>query len=140
MSNNQTIDTDAIDRLISHRIKLCRLHSGLTQTDLSKALNISVQQVQKYENGINRISSGKLQIIANICNVHISHFFDSCNDYLYTVNNHSLEKNLIFFIRSFQRISDPNLKKIITELVKIISENFPPSVNTSNQDLSEYEI
>jgi transcriptional regulator with XRE-family HTH domain len=52
-----------------------RLHRGLSQTELGNELEITFQQVQKYEKGTNRISAGRLQKIGEVLNVPITFFF-----------------------------------------------------------------
>ncbi len=47
----------------------------MSQTTLGHALGISFQQIQKYENGLNRVSAGRLMHIANILHVPISFFY-----------------------------------------------------------------
>jgi len=51
--------------------------TGLTQTELAKALGITFQQIQKYEKGVNRISASKLQQISTLLQAPISFFFES---------------------------------------------------------------
>ncbi len=68
---NQTMKTNGrtgstIDLIVARRLKKVRLENGLTQTDLANKLGVTFQQVQKYENGKNRISAGKLFIAAHI--------------------------------------------------------------------------
>ena len=44
----------------------------MSQTDLAKQLGVTFQQVQKYEKGVNRVSAGRLQVIAALFDVHIA--------------------------------------------------------------------
>jgi transcriptional regulator with XRE-family HTH domain len=53
-----------VDILVGTRIKQARHAAKVSQTELGQALGVSFQQVQKYENGSNRVSAGALQIIA----------------------------------------------------------------------------
>ena len=53
-----------VDILVGTRIKQARHATKVSQTELGQALGVSFQQVQKYENGSNRVSAGALQIIA----------------------------------------------------------------------------
>ncbi|WP_143245329.1 helix-turn-helix domain-containing protein, partial [Bartonella elizabethae] len=48
-----------IDLLVGKRIRLRRKRLGMSQTTLGNALGISFQQIQKYENGLNRVSAGR---------------------------------------------------------------------------------
>ncbi|MDA9163444.1 helix-turn-helix transcriptional regulator [Rickettsiaceae bacterium] len=64
-----------IDYVVSQNLRKRRLKLGLTQQNIASVIGVSVQQVQKYETSVNRISSGKLYKIANFLNVPISFFF-----------------------------------------------------------------
>ena len=52
------------DTFTGQRIREARVAAGLSQDELGKALGVSFQQIQKYEKGINRLSSGRLMQIA----------------------------------------------------------------------------
>ncbi len=66
-----------VDRLVGQRIRARRLARGITQQGLAKALGISYQQVQKYENGTNRISAGRLFVLARLLGADVAEFFPS---------------------------------------------------------------
>ncbi|HIF09166.1 MAG TPA: XRE family transcriptional regulator, partial [Sneathiellales bacterium] len=53
-----------VDEHVGERIRHLRTTLGLTQEQLSSALGISYQQIQKYETGANRVSAGRLYEIA----------------------------------------------------------------------------
>lgn len=53
-----------IDREIGSRIRHARKAKGLSQSQLGEVLNVSFQQVQKYERGTNRVSSSALVLVA----------------------------------------------------------------------------
>ncbi|NRP72320.1 hypothetical protein ILFOPFJJ_03218 [Ensifer psoraleae] len=57
-----------------------RLWIEMTQEALAKALGIAFQQVQKYENGINRVGASRLQAIAEVLDVAPSYFFEDTSD------------------------------------------------------------
>ena len=64
------------DAEIGRRVRTLRMQRGLSQTVLADALGVTFQQVQKYEKGMNRISSGRLVRIAEILKVPIAFFFE----------------------------------------------------------------
>ena len=64
-----------MDEEIAKRVRALRLQRGLSQTELSNALGVTFQQVQKYERGANRISAGRLFRIAEVLEVPIAFFF-----------------------------------------------------------------
>jgi transcriptional regulator with XRE-family HTH domain len=53
------------DIALGERIRARRNQIEMSQGDLGKALGVSFQQIQKYENGTNCISSGRLIQIIN---------------------------------------------------------------------------
>jgi transcriptional regulator with XRE-family HTH domain len=66
---------DPTDAEIAKRVRALRLQRGLSQTELSDALGVTFQQVQKYERGMNRISAGRLFRIAEVLDVPVAFFF-----------------------------------------------------------------
>jgi transcriptional regulator with XRE-family HTH domain len=66
---------DPIDVEVAKRVRTLRLRRGLSQTELSEALGVTFQQVQKYERGANRISAGRLSRIAKVLGVPVAFFF-----------------------------------------------------------------
>ncbi len=65
-----------IDLIIGANVKKYRTLAGISQQQVGNILNVTFQQVQKYENGKNRISASKLVIIANKLGISIN---DLCN-------------------------------------------------------------
>lgn len=64
-----------LDGVVARNIKMRRRMLGLSQGEVGNHLEISIQQVQKYEYGKNRISSGKLYKIAQLLKAPIEYFF-----------------------------------------------------------------
>ena len=64
-----------IDKVIGRNIRIHRLAKKMSQPELGEKLGVSFQQVQKYENGTNRVGSGRLFQIAAILGLHVSTFF-----------------------------------------------------------------
>jgi transcriptional regulator with XRE-family HTH domain len=68
-----------IDAKVGARVRMRRLILGISLTKVGEALDVSFQQVRKYENGTNRISASRLLQIANILGVTPGYFFeDAC--------------------------------------------------------------
>lgn len=66
---------DPVDLFVGERLKAARLRLGLSQAELGKAMNLSFQQVQKYERGTNRISASMLMRAAKALGVAVADFF-----------------------------------------------------------------
>ena len=64
-----------MDVAIGRRVRTKRIEMGITQQTLADHLQVAFQQVQKYEKGMNRISSGTLYEIAKVLCADIAYFF-----------------------------------------------------------------
>jgi transcriptional regulator with XRE-family HTH domain len=65
-----------VDTLVGRNIRICRLQRGLTQTELGHHLDVTFQQIQKYENGANRVGASRLTQIAGALDVPLATLFD----------------------------------------------------------------
>lgn len=64
------------DQQIGLRIRQIRKKQRLSQEDLGKKIGVSFQQVQKYENGANRISASRLVQVSHVLGVSVNFFLD----------------------------------------------------------------
>jgi transcriptional regulator with XRE-family HTH domain len=67
--------SDDLDKVVAKRLKSQRTFTGVTLKQLSEGLGVSVSQIQKYENGQNRISASMLFRISKILKVPMEYFF-----------------------------------------------------------------
>jgi transcriptional regulator with XRE-family HTH domain len=67
---------DPVDIRVGKNIRIFRLAKGLSQSALGERLGVTFQQVQKYENGVNRVGSSRIAKISKILGVPIGRFFD----------------------------------------------------------------
>ena len=72
---------------LGNKLKLRRLALGLTQTKVAKAINVTFQQIQKYEKGTNGVSSIRLLQLSNYLKVPINYFFEDFSEYLINIEN-----------------------------------------------------
>ena len=78
--NFRVTNNNAVDVHVGKRVRLRRTLLGMSQEQLGASLNITFQQVQKYEHGANRISASRLWDISQILDVQISYFFGDMTD------------------------------------------------------------
>jgi DNA-binding XRE family transcriptional regulator len=69
-----------VDLLVGARIRVLRKRSKMSQAELGKALGVTFQQVQKYENGKNRVGAGRLHLVSTTLDVPISEFFAGASE------------------------------------------------------------
>lgn len=67
---------NSIDKLIAANLKKRRKGLGISQKELANVANVTIQQIQKYEKGVNRISGGNLFYLAQVLNIPVGYFFD----------------------------------------------------------------
>ena len=67
---------------LGKKLRMRRLSLGLTQTKVAKAINVTFQQIQKYEKGTNGVSSIRLLQLSNYLKVPINYFFEDFSEYL----------------------------------------------------------
>ncbi len=65
-----------VDVHVGSRIRLRRMLLGMSQTELGHALDLTFQQVQKYERGDNRVSASMLHKTAQVLDIPVSFFFE----------------------------------------------------------------
>lgn len=109
------------DEQIGQRLRVIRRAAGLSQAALAEALGLTFQQIQKYENGTNRIGAGRLEQIGRILNVPIASFFSvdsSIEDgRLPGLGDMTEAAQSTQLMRSFIRIKDPGIRKALIELI-----------------------
>ena len=83
-------------KIVVLQLKKIRLIKGYTQTRVSKAINITFQQIQKYERGTNEVKSINLK--------KLSEYFDVSFDYWIKP---ILDANLTFLTRRRENVLYP---------------------------------
>jgi transcriptional regulator with XRE-family HTH domain len=68
-------DAHPVDRHVGQQIRIRRIQSNVSQNDLARGIGVSFQQVQKYENGRNRVSASMLYQVAACLRTPVSTFF-----------------------------------------------------------------
>jgi transcriptional regulator with XRE-family HTH domain len=65
-----------VDALVGERLRALRCSKSLSQIDLARAVGVTFQQIQKYENGTKRVKASRLFAFAQALEVPVSHFFE----------------------------------------------------------------
>ena len=99
---------------LGSKLKLRRLALGLTQTKVAKAINVTFQQIQKYEKGTNGVSSIRLLQLSNYLKVPINYFFEDFSEYLINVEKSKeppITVNYNFLVKLYSELNnDQKLK------------------------------
>tara|TARA_B100001250_G_scaffold321757_1_gene284879 strand:- start:42 stop:413 length:372 start_codon:yes stop_codon:yes gene_type:complete len=93
---------------LGNKLKLRRLALGLTQTKVAKAINVTFQQIQKYEKGTNGVSSIRLLQLSNYLKVPINYFFEDFSEYLINIEKSkegSINVNYNFLAKLYSELN-----------------------------------
>jgi transcriptional regulator with XRE-family HTH domain len=114
---------DPLDIEVGRRVRELRLQRRMSQGKLGEELDVTFQQIQKYEKGINRIGAGRLMRIAQIFGVSVSDFY--C-DGAPTGESESLSDAIeaasaLRLLRAYSQIRSPSLQRALTTLAEEIA-------------------
>ena len=145
VSNDErsTKSPNPIDVHVGSRIRLRRMLIGMSQEKLGDKLNLTFQQIQKYEKGANRVGASRLYTVAQILGVPVQFFFDDMPSSVDAVAQASVDPALISamsdndeapfvmdFVSSseglqlnmaFAKIEDADTRRRVVDLVKAIA-------------------
>ena len=102
---------------IGIRLKQKRIEKNLTQTKVAKVLNVTFQQIQKYEKGTNGLSASRMQALSNYFKVPISYFFVGFTEFKEEFNLENNRINIQFLNKLITSLSTEYRQKLI-ELIK----------------------
>ena len=121
----------SVDVHVGGRVRVRRRLINMTQETLADLIEVTFQQVQKYERGTNRISASKLFGIAEALEAPISYFFDGLDETTdaggpgsaaeQTVQSFLRTPEGLELARLFPRIARGPLRRRILELVRAAS-------------------
>jgi transcriptional regulator with XRE-family HTH domain len=105
---------------LGSKLRVRRLSLGLTQTKVAKAINVTFQQIQKYEKGTNGVSSMRLYQLANYLKVPIIYFFEDYSQNndggSQTEFNKDEDLNYSFLVKLFSNLSFQKKEKLMQVL------------------------
>lgn len=119
---------DPIDIHVGSRIRLRRTLLSMSQEKLADALGITFQQVQKYENGSNRVGASRLFHISKILKVPVSFFYEGLEQNLeehsegLEASNMLNKKETVDLVRAYYTIEAPVVRKKFLEMIKTFAK------------------
>ena len=103
-----------LNQHLGKKLRLRRLSLGLTQTQVAQAINVTFQQIQKYEKGTNGVSSARLLQLANFLKVEIKFFFEDYQDFSETNQNDEKQSlNYSFLAKLLSELSLDEKNKVL---------------------------
>ena len=116
---------DEVDKVVGRNVRVYRLARGMSQSDLGSQLELTFQQIQKYEKGANRIGSGRLLKISRALDVPISAFYEGSGDgeapAQDSVYDQLAEPQSFRLLKAFSGIVDTKMRRSVVDLVERIA-------------------
>jgi transcriptional regulator with XRE-family HTH domain len=121
--------TTEIDGAVGRVVRTRRIELGISQTELAKACGITFQQIQKYENGANRISCSRLWQFAAVLALPVASFFaglgkpaiDQKRAKLADRGTHRIDDDTAKIARKIASITDERLRKRLKTMLAAIA-------------------
>jgi transcriptional regulator with XRE-family HTH domain len=120
-----------IDAHVGSRMRMRRMMLGMSQEKLADGFGLTFQQVQKYEKGMNRMGSSRLQQAADILGVAVPFFFEGAMGGTFTpdrntpspayIDDFVTTSDGLRLMKAFMRIARPALQRRIVALVNDIA-------------------
>ena len=107
------------NRHLGSKLRMRRLALGLTQTKVAQAINVTFQQIQKYEKGTNGVSSIRLLQLSNYLKVPINYFFEDYSEYLINQDKSKeghMNVNYNFIVKLYSELNDDQKLKFAKNL------------------------
>ncbi|MCX5885053.1 MAG: helix-turn-helix transcriptional regulator [Proteobacteria bacterium] len=112
-----------LSKEVGEKIKKRRRELKISQEKLAEILDVTYQQVQRYENGTNKLNVENIQVIADALSVPLSYFFEH-----YEVSSTmeekspSLSNNEKTLLKHFRKIKDSRSKNIVLQVARLIAK------------------
>lgn len=106
-------------KIIGANLRQFRRQRGISQEEMGEHFDITFQQVQKYEKGLNRFSCCNLAVLSEIYNVPVSSFFEPVQEC------EELDKTDFIILRAIKKMirNDPKTAKEVFKLIKHLNGN-----------------
>ena len=119
---------DPLDVMVGAKIRIFRTHRGMSQSYLAGKIGVAFQQVQKYENGTNRVGASRLSRIAAVLGVSIGELFEPSK--AKPAGSKSplrmlAERDALRVLTAFSRMSNPRLRRSIAQLIESVADQQP---------------
>lgn len=106
-----------IDKKIGSNIMNLRVSGGFSRNELASYIEVTHQQMQKYEKGINRICIGRLLKIANFFQVECKIFYEDIEN----INDDTdcrEQRQLLEIFKSLKKIDNEEFKNSIARMIR----------------------
>lgn len=121
-NSTRFISSEEIGRAIKQR----RLALGMSQEKLAEQLDVSYQQVQRYESGSSKLNVENIQTLAMALDMPVTFFFNPENLLIDEPSHPYTSDEEYELITSFRTIKHPSYKYTVISVVRMAAQLTPP--------------
>ncbi len=122
-----------VDVHVGQRVRQRRTLLGYSQERLAEALDLTFQQVQKYERGANRVGAGRLFELSKALDVPVTYFFEDLPDTPTAEpsgprmleeaqqryeGDPMAQRETMLLVRAYYGVNDPVLRRRLLDLIR----------------------
>ena len=111
-----------IDKIIGDKIYHLRLGKGLSREELAKVIGVTHQQLQKYERGVNRLSVGRMVLIAKALKKPIAYFYEGINEETEEQTPTQHQRMCMEVSRNFMKIRSAEYQAALNTLIRSLAK------------------
>lgn len=128
----------SVDVYVGKRMRERRTSLGMSQTALGEAVDLTFQQIQKYERGANRVGASRLFEFAKVLDVPIGFFFENLGKRAAPVQPASETKHpgapapeeignreTLEMTKDYLSIRDPKMRLNVRKIIRLVAESDP---------------
>ncbi len=108
-----------LNQHLGKQLRARRSALGLTQTQVARAINVTFQQIQKYEKGTTGVSSSRLLQLANFLKVPVKYFFEEFKDFQNLDSQTKTDNSLESFVGKLTEVEKDKLLNILNSNKKL---------------------
>jgi transcriptional regulator with XRE-family HTH domain len=122
-----------IDVHVGERIRMWRTERKISRITLGEAIGVTIQQIQKYETGANRIGASRLRQICSVLEIPVSLLFEGApgsspfeGGMSQDIVDFMESEEGVRFVAAFSRIADRQVRRGIVRLAGRIADHMQP--------------
>ena len=110
-----------VDKYLGNVISEARVNKGLSRQEVAQQLNVTHQQLQKYEKGVNRISAASLFKLVKILDLNITELFEKQESENTELENLDSRRIMLELNRNLRKL-DEGKKQALALFIKNLSK------------------
>jgi transcriptional regulator with XRE-family HTH domain len=117
---------DPIDVHVGRQLRYLRISRRMSQERLGSMVDLTFQQIQKYEKGTNRVSASVLYRLARALDIPVSTFFEGLAGAPdAAAGDAPLVESLLATAAELQQLEDDEVRSAVANLVRVLARSKP---------------